>query len=100
MVFDSFQQFSTVLVAYMRSIYRNVVCEPNQWATWLACSLNMWSTHCSLCLVQTGLFLVQARLENDGTRILSASHMSAVLVSPEFVSRTHCSYNCSLSTAF
>ena len=26
------------------------------------------------------------------------SHMSAVLFSPELVSRTHCSYNCSLST--
>src|SRR5882672_4992230 len=44
--------FSTVLVAYMRSIHRDVVCEPNWWATWLACSLNMWLTHCSLGLVQ------------------------------------------------
>src|SRR5882672_12789500 len=30
--------------------------EPNWWATWLACSPNMWLTHCSLCLVHTGLF--------------------------------------------
>src|SRR5882672_5567970 len=65
MVFNSFRQFSivfsgfqwfstvfTVLVAYTRSIHRDVVCEPNQWATWLACSPNMWLTHCSLCLVQ------------------------------------------------
>src|SRR5882672_9164121 len=49
--FNGFQQFSTVLVAYMRSIHRVVVCEPNQWATWLACSPNMWLTHCRLCLV-------------------------------------------------
>src|SRR5882672_10497744 len=50
--FNGFQQFSTVLVAYLRSIHRDVVCEPNQWATWLACSPNMWLTHCILCLVQ------------------------------------------------
>ena len=49
---SGFQQFSKVLVAYMRSIHRDVVCEPNWWATWLACSPNMWLTHCSLGLVQ------------------------------------------------
>src|SRR5882672_7255924 len=46
--FNGFQLFSTVLVAYMGSIHRDVVCEPNWWATWLACSPNMWLTHCSL----------------------------------------------------
>src|SRR5882672_708052 len=41
----------------MRSIHRDVVCEPNQWATWLACSPNMWLTHCSLSMLspKTGL---------------------------------------------
>src|SRR5712664_409400 len=77
--FNGFQQFSTVLVAYMRSIHRDVVCEPNQWATWLACSLNMWLTHCSLCLVQTGLFSCKISLKYsriNGNKI--QSHIECV----------------------
>src|SRR5882672_10113807 len=79
LVFNSFQQFSTVLVAYMRSIHRDVVCEPNWWATWLACSPNMWLKHCSLCLVQTGLFSCKPCLKYsriNGTKV--QSHIECV----------------------
>src|SRR5882672_8652661 len=72
--FIGFQQFSTVLVAYMRSIHRDVVCEANQWATWLACSPNMWLTHCSLCLVQKLVCLLVPCLKYSiihGTKVQS-----------------------------